>query len=325
MNTNLSIRHLRAFAEVAYCGSFTQAASRLHLTQSSLTATIKQLEQSVGLTLFDRTTRRVLLTLQGEQFRPVAEKLISDFDTAIGDLQAIAGQQQGQVAIAASPSTISRLLPPVIDDYRQQYPDIAISLRDDSAGQIEQRVLDNDVDFGIGANHSGHPELNYQPVLSDRYGVVVPAAHPFMAESSIQWQQLIQEELLFLSADTGIRAQLNQFRQAGQLLLSDQKAILEVSNPAGLAALIRQGIGISVLPALAASTESFKELRFIPLIEPLMRREVCLVSRKGRSLSPAASTLLSLAREHFISMPLPPYLESITPEHPANSSTTPTA
>lgn len=311
MNTNLSIRHLRAFTEVADCGSFTRAASRLHLTQSSLTATIKQLEQSVGLTLFDRTTRRVLLTLQGEQFRPVAEKLISDFDTAIGDLQAIAGQQQGHVAIAASPSTISRLLPTVIDDYRQHYPNIAISLRDDSAGQIEQRVLDNDVDFGIGANHSAHPELNYQPVLSDRYGVVVPVTHSFSQQPQLQWRQLIKEELLFLSADTGIRAQLNQFRKAGQLQLSDQKAILEVSNPAGLAALIRQHIGISVLPALAASTESFKELRFIPLIEPQMRRQICLVSRNGRSLSPAASTLLNLARQHFLRMPLPPYLESI--------------
>ncbi|SEQ73931.1 DNA-binding transcriptional regulator, LysR family [Amphritea atlantica] len=316
MNTSLSIRHLRAFTEVACCGSFTQAASRLHLTQSSLTATVKQLEQSVGLTLFDRTTRRVLLTAQGEQFRPVAEKLISDFDTAIGDLQAIAGQQQGQVGIAASPSTISRLLPPVIDDYRQQFPEIAISLRDDSAGQIEQRVLDNDVDFGIGANHSANPELYYQPVLTDRYGVVVPEGHRFEGFESVQWQALIEEELLFLSADTGIRAQLNQFRQAGQLQLSDQKAILEVSNPAGIAALIRQRIGISVLPALASSTESFKALHFIPLVEPQMRREICLVSRKGRSLSPAASTLLSFVRQHFLTMRLPAYLESTAqPQH----------
>ncbi|BBB26192.1 LysR family transcriptional regulator [Amphritea japonica] len=311
MSGNLSIRHLRAFTEVAHCGSFTQAANRLHLTQSSLTATVKQLEQSVGLTLFDRTTRRVLLTHEGEQFRPVAEKLISDFDTGINDLKAIAGQQQGQVAIAASPSTISRLLPPVVDDYRKQFPDIAISLHDDSAGQIEQKVLDNNVDFGIGANHSAHPELNYQPVLTDRYGVVVPATHPFSLLQNINWQQLVEEDLLFLSADTGIRAQLNQFKQAGQFKLSDRKAMLEVSNPAGMAALIRQGIGISVLPALAASTESFKELRFVPLIDPLMRREICLVSRKGRSLSPAASTLLSKARDYLFNMQLPAYLESL--------------
>ncbi|WP_290703785.1 LysR family transcriptional regulator [Amphritea sp.] len=311
MSRSLSIRHLRAFTQVAHCGSFTQAASRLHLTQSSLTATVKQLELSVGLTLFDRTTRRVLLTHEGEQFRPVAEKLISDFDTAINDLKAVAGQQQGQVAIAASPSTISRLLPPVVEAYRKQFPDIAISLHDDSAGQIEQKVLDNGVDFGIGANHSAHPELNYQPVLTDRYGVVVPANHPFSSETTIQWQQLIEEDLLFLSVDTGIRAQLNQFKQAGQFQLSDRKAMLEVSNPAGMAALIRQGIGISVLPALAASTDSFKELRFVPLTEPLMRREICLVSRKGRSLSPAAMTLLSYTRDHLLSMQLPAYLESL--------------
>ncbi|MCV6612808.1 MAG: LysR family transcriptional regulator [Amphritea sp.] len=87
MSSNLSIRHLRAFREVAQCGSFTQAAQRLHLTQSTLTATVKQLEQEIGLTLFDRTTRRVVLTREGQQFRSVAERLISDFDTAITDLR----------------------------------------------------------------------------------------------------------------------------------------------------------------------------------------------------------------------------------------------
>lgn len=249
-----------------------------------------------------------MLSHEGERFQSVAEKLISDFDTAIGDLQAIAGHQQGQVAIAASPSTISRLLPPVVDNYRQRFPDIAISLHDDSAGQIEEKVLNNSVDFGIGANHSAHPELNYQPVLTDRYGVVVPKSHAFSRQAHINWQQLIEEDLLFLSADTGIRAQLNQFKQAGQLQLSDRKAMVEVSNPAGMAALIRQGIGISVLPALASSTESFKALCFIPLVEPEMLREICLVSRKGRSLSPAAATLLSQVGEHLLNMRLPAYL-----------------
>ncbi|MFT6352829.1 MAG: DNA-binding transcriptional LysR family regulator, partial [Neptuniibacter pectenicola] len=81
MSNNISIRHLRAFTEIAKSGSFTRAAENLHLTQSTLTATIKQLEEQVELKLFDRTTRRVMLTGEGENFFPVAEKLISDFDT----------------------------------------------------------------------------------------------------------------------------------------------------------------------------------------------------------------------------------------------------
>ena len=87
---NISIRHIRAFLAVARDGSFTRAAESLHLTQSTLTGTIKQLEEQAGLTLFDRTTRQVLLSGEGERFLPVAERLLSDFDTAMTDLRAVA-------------------------------------------------------------------------------------------------------------------------------------------------------------------------------------------------------------------------------------------
>lgn len=315
MSSNLSIRHLRAFREVAQCGSFTQAAQRLHLTQSTLTATVKQLEQEIGLTLFDRTTRRVVLTREGQQFRSVAERLISDFDTAITDLQAVASQQQGQVAVAASPSTISQLLPPVIQSYHHRHPGVGISLRDDSAGAIEQRVLENDVDFGIGANHSNDPELNYEALLTDRYGIVVPADSDIHGLDEIDWLQLGHMNLLYLSADTGIRAQLNRIRE--QARLPDRlDGSIEVSNPAGLAALIRQGLGIAVLPALAASTEAFNELHFLPLTNPVIERELCFVSRKNRSLSPAAMGLLKQTRDYFQTMSLPTYVRLIRTETP---------
>jgi len=310
MSNTLSIRHLRAFYEVATCGSFTRAASSMHLTQSTLTATIKQLEQDVGLTLFDRTTRRVILTTAGEKFLPVSIRLLSDFDTALSDLKALAEQQQGHIGIAASPSTISRLLPVVIQQYRSEFPNISISLRDDSAAQIEQRVLENEVDFGIGANHSAHPDLSYQPLLKDRYGVVVTTDSPLAMATEIRWHQLQQQQLLFLSADTGIRAQLSQFREAGGSSPEGERAMVEVSNPAGIAALIKQNLGISILPALAASTESFKELQFIPLKQPIINREICIVTRKGRSLSPAAQSMLEMACRHFATMQLPDHLQA---------------
>ena len=312
MSSHLSIRHLRAFYEVARCGSFTHAAKSLHLTQSTLTATIKQLEEDVALTLFDRTTRRVMLSREGERFFPVAERLLSDFDTAVTDLRALAEQQQGQVGIAASPSTISRLLPAVIHQYRSEHPNIAIYLRDDSAALIEQRVLDNDVDFGIAANHSSHPDLSYHAILRDRYGVVMPPDCPLALSPAVRWQQLSGYPLIFLSADTGIRAQLSKFKQEGVVALNIGDAILEVSNPAGVAALIKQGLGLSILPALAASTASFEALSFVPLDKPVINREICIITRKGRSLSPAANSLLKLAKDHFNRMELPAHLQALT-------------
>lgn len=310
MTNNISIRHLRAFVEIASCGSFTRAAENLHLTQSTLTATIKQLEDQACLKLLDRTTRRVLLTGEGENFLPVAEKLISDFDTAFNDLHATATQQQGQIGVAASPSMISRVLPPIIKAYHLDSPKIGIYLRDDNASGIEQRVLENEVDFGLGGNHSNQPELTYTPVLKDRYGVVVPSGHHLAEKAIIRWDEISSLPQLHLTEDTGTRSQLRKLEKENDLDLRLQGAGIEVSTPAGLAELIKTGLGISLLPSLAASTRSFDELHFIPLDEPALFREICIISRKGRSLSPAAESLLQMINEHFSATNLPKFVRT---------------
>lgn len=307
MTNNISIRHLRAFVEVANSGSFTRAAESLHLTQSTLTATIKQLEAQAGLKLFDRTTRRVLLSGEGEHFLPVAEKLISDFDTAFNDLQATATQQQGKVGIAASPSMISRLLPPVIKQYHAKFPNIRLYLRDDNASGIEQRVLDNDVDFGIGGDHSQQPELNYHPILNDQYGVILPPQHPLAKQVELSWQSIHQQPQIHLSADTGTRSQLLAFAHQHQIQLATDNVLIEVSTPAGLAEMVRIGLGISLLPALAASTKAFDGLKFIPLSSPAMYRQIYIISRKGRALGPAADAMLELIKQHFTQDQLPEF------------------
>ena len=308
---NLSIRHLRAFTEIAKNGSFTRASEVLHLTQSTLTATIKQLEALAGLKLFDRTTRRVLLTGEGESFLPIAEKLLSDFDTAFNDLKAITSHQQGQVGIAASPSMIGRVLPDIVKSYHQQYPHIGIYLRDDNASGIEQRVLDNDVDFGIGSNHSNLPELNYTTVLVDSYGVVFPPSHALASCSQLTWQMISVYPQVHLTEDSGTRSQLYQLEKDYDLDLRLTGTLIEVSTPAGLAEMINAGIGISLLPALAASTSAFSNLNFTPLSNPKLQREMCIISRKGRALSPAAETLLEVVADKFKNASLPDYVKRI--------------
>lgn len=303
---NISIRHLQAFVEVAASGSFTRAAEQLHLTQSTLTATIKQLEEQAELLLLDRTTRRVFLTQEGERFLPVAQRLLSDFRSAMDDLKATSLRQQGHVSLATSPSMLTRLLPGIIKRFATDYPGISLSLRDDAAGGIEQRVLNNEVDFGLASNHSRQPELNYEPLLRDRYGVVVPQDHPLTTRPTpLHWSEVAACPLILLSSDTGIRAQLEGFSDQGIAPVNLNTSLLEVSNPSGLAALISEGLGVSIIPALAAYTSSFERLRFIPLEQPLIEREICIVTRRARSLSPAAESLLDAIRHTLAATQLP--------------------
>jgi len=311
MSSLIGIRHLQAFIEVARCGSFTRAAEHLHLTQSALTATIKQLEQDAGLMLFDRTTRRVDLSAEGERFLPVAQRLLSDFTAALEDLRARAELQEGRVSLAGSPSVVTRLIPSALLAFRYQYPRIHIDIRDESAGSLERRVLDNDVDFAIAGNHSQQPELNYAPLICDRYGLVVRKDHPLAGATEVSWSQLPAEGLMLLSDDTGIRAQLTRFSSGGRIPVALDSCLIEVSNPAGMAALISQGLGFSLLPALAADTHSFAGLSFIPLGQPAIEREICLITRKGRALSPAAAALVSTIRQHLTGIELPHWVRAL--------------
>jgi DNA-binding transcriptional LysR family regulator len=289
---NISIKHLRAFVSIANAGSFTRAAAQLNLTQSTLTASIKLLEQQAGLILLDRTTRQVTLTKEGERFFPVARRLINDFRLAMDDLQAGAEQQRGHISIATSPTANSFLIPELVCSYHQQYPNINLSIYESGASEIEQQVASKFADFGLGSNHSQHPELNYQLILQDQYGVVSTPDHPIAQQQTLKWQDLPNFKLLHLSENNGIRAELERWHQQSIIQYPKPLPVIEASNPNGLAALIDNQLGISVLPALAAQVNAFQGLTFTLLTHPIRSRALYIVTRLDGTLSPSAQSIL---------------------------------
>ena len=146
---SLKLRHVRAFVEVARQGSFRRAAEKLFVSQPALTITINQLEELVGVGLFNRTTRRVNLTIDGEDFLPIAERLVADFDRAIRDLKMTAERREGKVSIAVLPSLTINLLPGLLARFKDANPGIRVILRDDNAKGVQRQVLNNESDFGI--------------------------------------------------------------------------------------------------------------------------------------------------------------------------------
>ncbi len=300
---NITLKHLRGFVAVAEEGSYTRAAQRLFLTQSALTATIKQVEASLGLTVFDRTTRRVALTLQGRDFLPVAKRLLHDFDAALRDIRAVAERQKGHVAIAAAPSVVALILPPVIAAYRARYANISVGVRDGGARAIQQRVLDSEVDFAITNRWADDPGLEFRPLLRDRFHVVASRQHPLARGRQVAWKQLAGYAQVGLASHTGIEALL---KSTPNLSWGATEPLYQLSSTAAVEALLRQDLGVSVLPALAAHMMSASDLAFIPLVKPVVEREICIITRRGRALSPAAQSLLQMVLESMQTATLPP-------------------
>jgi DNA-binding transcriptional LysR family regulator len=287
----ISLRHLRCFVAVADTGSFTLAAARLYQTQSSLTATIQQFEEEVGLKLFDRTTRRVVMTADAARFKSVADRVLQDFDTAVGDLQAISLSHRGHARIAAVPSMIEHVLTPALASFQRAYPNITISVSDGSADKVERAVLSGEVDFGLASRLNNFPDLTYMPIVGDRFGVLFPADHPLGAiERPLRWADITDFKTISLANDTGIGA----FLDSHPALDHHHHASLQdrASSTTSLYAMLTLGGRISVLPELAVHTGPLKSFTFRELTDPVITREVCLITRQLRSFSPNTQRLV---------------------------------
>jgi len=322
MNRNISLRHLRSFVEVANAGSFTTAAARLFVTQSALTATIQQFEESVGLKLFDRNTRRVVMTQEAVRFKAEADRILRDFDSAISDLQSFADSQKGHIRIAAAASVIYQFLVTAVGKFRQQYPGVTFTLRDAGAEQVEQMVMDGELDFAITSRHKGIDELSYVPLLEDRYGVVCRADHPLAKRAGpLRWADLAPEDFVAFTADTGIGTFLHENAGHWPVFGGEHD---EISSTTSLFAVLNEGGRFSIIPALAAKAAGFTDLAYRELAAPVLSREICLITRRLRSLSPSSQRMLDVILDTIRAQTLPDGVSIIGAEAAPRRTTRPT-
>lgn len=193
MKTAINLRHLRAFVAVARNGSFTRAAEQLLLSQSALTVTVRQLEEDLGAALFNRTTRHVALTAEGENLLAHAERIIGDFDQTLTAIRQSARLGQGQVSVAVLPSVATRLMPPILNGFRAAYPDIRIALHDDNGRGVQRQLHERSAEFGICNVWRRDPELDFTPLTADRFGLVCRRDDPLAAgEGPVNWSDIPQ-------------------------------------------------------------------------------------------------------------------------------------
>ncbi|NNC35866.1 MAG: LysR family transcriptional regulator [Acidimicrobiales bacterium] len=274
---------MRAFVVVAQKGSFKLAAQELARTQPAISLAIQQLENSIGMKLLERTTRKVSLTIEGENFIPVAERLIRDFDAAISDLNATADRRTGHVSIATIPSIATTLLPGVVKKFTDKYPGISVHIIDDNSKGVQRRLERNEVDLGIAGDLRKRHGLLYRPLVDDRMEMVCHIDHPLSKMSSpLTWKVL--QDFKFL--DSGYRDILSI-----QSLIDDPR--YEFTTTTTLFAMVKANIGYTVLPGLAAH---IKDPNIIsrPLIRPIVNRKVNLITRKDWSFSPAGEAMAQI-------------------------------
>jgi DNA-binding transcriptional LysR family regulator len=279
---NITINHLRTFLVVARLGSFNRAAEELSRTQPAVTLAIKQLEECLGLSLFERTTRRVAPTPDAENFVPMAQRLVREFDLAIEDMSAAAECRSGHVSLMVLPSVTTRLLPSIISSYSRQYPNIGIHLSDSNARSVQAAVERSEVDFGIGSQWSNSSKLEFAPLCEDTFQLVCHREHPLAQETApLSWRKLGRHTFI----GSGLTKSLKMQKYVGS-------PRFECTTVNSLFAMLKANLGVTALPSLAVPEDA--DLVSIPLSGPVETRRICLITRRNSNPSPAAAALIDL-------------------------------
>ncbi|WP_407520249.1 LysR family transcriptional regulator [Methylobacterium oryzisoli] len=285
---NFTPQQLAAFLHVATTGSFSEAARLQGVSQPALSRTIQQMESAVGQRLFDRTTRQVALTPIGLDLRRIAERLAAEFDSATSELARLVEGRSGQIAVAALPSIAAVLLPPAIARFREGRPDVEVTILDGLSESVLDVVAQGRADLGLTIRPSPHAMLTYRPLLSDEFGLVCRSDDPLAGEGALPWSVFRNRPFVAMASTSSVRQMTDAaFLQAGL-------AIPPLFGCAFLGTtghLVAAGLGITALPRLTLPLLAQLGLVWRRLEKPLMRRQMGLVTRTGRTLAPAALAL----------------------------------
>lgn len=290
-----SIRQLKAFVAIAEFGSFVEASERLYISQPALSIAIRKLEECVGGVLFNRSPRGVQLTPEGKFFLPTARRLVSDWDEALGDLGELFNKQRGKITLAALPTLAAGFLPAVLADYRQRFPNIAISVHDVLASQVDDLVSDHRADIGLSVQPLLAEATHFELLVEDHFVAVCPIGHPLLALDTVPWEALLHYPIIGLSRLSSTREAIERVLKNMSL---EMDLMCEVSQIGTAGRMVAAGLGVAALPSLSFRQISAEGISCRPLIAPYVPRSLGIMTPSRVSPSAAATAMLETMRAH---------------------------
>ena len=290
----MELRHLRYFVAVAEELHFGRAAARLFIAQPPLSQQIQQLERELGVTLFQRTSRRVQLTPAGEVFLSGARQTLETLDSAVQSTQRAARGETGWLGIGFAASATYHLLPAVLHDYRERFPDVALSLMELNAVEQSAALRDRSIHVGFARPYVEEADVTVEAVLREPFLVALPAAHPLAGRSELSLGLLAGEPFVSFP-EWPLPSYAQVVRAVCEGAGFAPRVVQEVREMQTAISLVAAGLGIALLPASVQHLHR-DGVVYRPLPDSAPRTELAIVSRK-EDASPALQNFLQIVRE----------------------------
>ncbi|WP_146198942.1 LysR family transcriptional regulator [Falsochrobactrum shanghaiense] len=285
---NLSLKQLRAIQAVARYSSFLAAAVELRMSQPGISRLVRSVEESLGVRLFHRSTRHVLLTQEGLTFLPTIDRVLAEIDISVADLVSMRAEHTGRVIMACPLAIANRMLSGIIAPFRTHYPHVRLEIREALRSAVIQQVRHGTVDFALGSFMEASEDIQIEELCGISYRVVFPRSHRFAAMTEVSLSDMQDEPMVSLPSTSILRSLFDAAasRQGFRL-----RHMVTVNTIGSVFDLVENGQAIAIQSDLSISSHLSPRIESRPLVAPRLTSKLSMLLHKERMLSPAALEL----------------------------------
>jgi len=284
----MQISQINAFLAVAELQSFSLAAERLHITQPAVSKRIRQLEENMKTTLFDRIGKKSILTPNGRALMPHAERILLEVKTFKTNLEHQQDKPSGILSLATSHHVGLHRLPQILRDYKIEYPEVDLDLHFMDSEDACIAIANNELELAIVTlPEIPDDRLDLQPVWTDQLKIVLAPDHPLSNLPGINSDDLLEYPAILPSAGTFTRKIINNYFAANK---DSMKIILETNYLETIKVMVSANLGWSMLPISMLDNSVISK----PLGGLDIKRSLGIVTRKSRSLSPNSVAMIEM-------------------------------
>lgn len=288
---NLTQRQMQAFLAVARLRHFTRAAEQLHITQAGLSAMMKDLEAQLDCRLFDRTTRSVSLTEEGQQLVPVADRLVTELQAVRDAIHHVSFKARSVLTVGVTPMVAASVMPETAKAFAALHPEVALKVRDIDRQAIQEGVATGGIDVGFGAFFRPASGIERRPIAVFKlmqFSASPPGKTGTARLRKLRWDDLGDGPLLALPQANPIQALIDEhLHRVGQ----GARPRVELENIQTLLAMAEAGLGSAILPSFVRPAARRLALAEHLLVEPEVPVSYYQITRKGKPAAPAVQDL----------------------------------
>jgi LysR family cyn operon transcriptional activator len=285
----MDLKHLEAFVALTEELHFTRTAERLGIAQPTLSLQIRALEERVGLPLFDRTAKRLVLTQAGIVLLKHARHVVQALQSAEEELSDLKQLNVGELRIAMLSGDLDFRLTPMLINFRKAFPKIRLILH--GPVDVRQMILQNTADIGLTVISREDDRVVQVPYIHEYFGIVTSAEHPLSTRVEIPFVELPDLPIITFPREYPGRRLIDAYCVEQGVKM---KPLIETSTVPSIVQLIRSDLGVSILPFQLFESFGMEDLRFIPIVEPTPVRDIGIIYRADRYLSHAARSFLRM-------------------------------